>query len=462
MPTRLTGIAAVRAFLRFWRDPLDTTIRLQATHGPFVVIADPLPLIKIRKVFALAVGAAFNDEVLSNPGTWGTVIPGPWRGAASVKRLGEGIITLSGRKHAHYRRLLAPPLTRGSIYARGHDVARLVTEQVETWPSGEVVDLYARVRQLVRTLGIGMLFSDDRAHGYPIADQVDRTIERMMSLRVAACPINLPITSYGKMVRECEALERHVLDWADSVRGRPDHHNLLSIIVNSPDENGNPVSSESIVGHIPTLIATTYETCQNALTWTLILLAQHPRIARDLCEELDGKLAGSVPTPDKLEELPLLDAVVKESMRLFPPAPFLHRVAARDTTLAGHAVSKGLHVALCPLLTNRQLDLYRDPYRFWPQRWETISPTPFEYLVFGVGPHSCAGSWFGLSAVKTGLAIILARYRIALLPQAIDYKMRISLGPSGRVLAVLHRKDGAFTPAALRGGITRLVKLASA
>jgi cytochrome P450 len=463
-PARVTGVAAVRAYWRFVRDPLAAAIRTHATYGPFAIISDPLPLIKIRRIGALAVGAAFNREVLTNPGTWRTVTVSPFGwgpSGTSARRLSRGIISMNGRRHAHYRRLLAPPLTRESVEARGDHMTRLATEEVESWPLGEVIDLAARARRLVRNFGIGLLFGDDRERAYPITDMISRGVDSIWSLRVAACPINLPITPYGKMVRGADLLERRIFDWAVCMHGHPDPHNLLSIIVNSADENGNRASAEMVVGHMPTLIAATYETCQNALIWTLILLAQHPRVARDLCEELDGRLAGSAPSPDKIAELPLLDAVVKESMRLLPPVPTHVRLALHDTSLAGHAVPKGLLVVLSAFLTNREPDLYENPDRFSPERWETIAPTPFQYPVFGAGLHGCAGSWFGLSAVKVGLAAILARYRIALLSQAIDYKVRVNLSPSGQVLAVLHRQDRAFAPAALRGSLARLVHLAA-
>jgi cytochrome P450 len=423
-------------------------------------MTDPFPFIKIHRVDALAVGAAFNREVLTNPVTWRTVRITPGGGGpygTSVRRLSEGIIRMAGRAHAYYRHLLGRPLKQESIEARSDEMARLATEEVGSWPLDEVIDLVAYIRLLVRTFGVGLLFGDDRAHGYPIVDMISRGLDLTWSVRVAACPINLPFLPYGKMVREADLLEHRVLDWAERARGHPDPQNLLSILVNSPDENGNRVRSEAIVGQVPTMIAAAHETCQNALIWTLILLAQHPRVASDLCEELDNNLAGGSPTLHAIAKLPLLDAVIKESMRLLPPAPMQFRVAECDTSLDGHSVPKGLRVVLSAFLTNREPNLYKDPHRFWPTRWETIAPNAFEYPVFGAGPHSCLGSWFGLSMVKVGLAAILARYRVALLPQAIDYKVRIALSPSRQVLAMLHRRDSAFVPAALRGTLTNLV-----
>lgn len=462
-PVRLRGLAAGRTYLHFARDPLWAVVQTHAAHGPLVIISDPIPFVRLSRVDAMAVGATFNREVLSNPDAWRTVRVAPGGGGpygTSVRRLTGGIIRMRGRKHAHYRRLLAPLLTKASVEARGAQMTRLAAEEIASWPTGEAIDLAARVRLLVRNLGIGCLFSDDRIRGYPVADMVSNGLELTGSLR-AACPINLPITPYGRMVRGSDALERRLLDWADDVRGRSDRDDLFSVIVNSPDENGDPLTPNAIVGHMPTLIAATYETCQNASIWTLILLAQHPSVARALCEELQDTLAGAAPTLEKVAALPLLDAVIKESMRLLPPVPLLLRAAERETSLGGQTLPKGAHLVLSPFLTNRDPGLYPEPDRFLPRRWTSLHPTPFEYPVFGAGPHGCAGPWFGLSAVKVTLASILARYRFTLLPQRIDYTVKVTMRPRGPVQALLHRQDGAFTATALRGGLTKLIPLAA-
>jgi cytochrome P450 len=152
----------------------------------------------------------------------------------------------------------------------------------------------------------------------------------------------------------------------------------LSIVVNSPDENGDPVSIESIVRQTPTLFGAAHETCQNALIWTLLLLNQHPQIARDLYDELHGAGGGGLPAPQQLMQLPLLDSIVNESTRLLPPVPQQFRVAEHDTTLTGYPIAARTKVLLSPFLTNRAPDLYPNADRFVPGRWAGISPRPTE------------------------------------------------------------------------------------
>jgi cytochrome P450 len=453
----LNRSASVRWYFHFIRDPLRAMLRINAAHGPLV----QLPLgfaTSARKRLVIAIGASFNEDVLHDPATWRTVritAAGPKNSA--YRRLGMGIIRMTGRSHQHYRRLLLSPLHRKSIAEIGADMVRLAEREVETWPMDQVVDLSAYVKRLVRTLAIGLLFGDDRPRGYPIADLIGQFFDFNWSWKIAACPVNLPGVPYRRMLRVGERLEQRIVEWADCKRGQLNGRDLLSIVVNSPDEHGNPPSHDRIVGQTPTLFGAAYETCQNALTWTLILLEQHPQVARELHDELQG--AGAALTFDRLVQLPLLDGVVKESMRILPPVPQQFRVAQCDTTLAGHAMPKSTRVALSALITNRDPDLYPEPARFRPSRWQSIDPSAYEYLVFSAGPRGCPGYWFGLCAIKAALAAIFSRYRVALVSESrVDYKVRVALTPRNRIAAVLHRQDGGFAAAPIRGGIRDLVE----
>jgi cytochrome P450 len=414
-PVRLSGLAAGRYAWQFVRDPLAATRRLFEAHGPFVELSRLVP--GSRKVFVLTAGAAFNRAVLGSPAVWRTVsiAPGGPRHSA-MRRLSLGIIRMSGERHAHYRRLLLPPLRRHNVEAMSGTMSRLAEEEIGRLRPGQPIDLWAEVRRLMRSFAIGLLFGGDREQGYPVADMIGGLLQFNWSVGVAACPVNLPFTPYGRMLRQGETLERHILDWAGDKRGRLDPGDLLSVIVNSPEESGCPAHDATIVGHVPTLFGAAYETCQNLLVWTLVLLALHPAAAQALRDELRAALPGETPELAALERLPLLDAVVKESLRLLPPVPIQYRVALEDTALLGHPLPRGTRVLLSSFLTNRLPGLYPEPDRFRPERWAGIDPSPFENPVFSAGPRSCPGAPFGIGVVKMAVAVLLRRYRVTLPP----------------------------------------------
>jgi cytochrome P450 len=460
LPVHLPRLARARFLWESLRDPIDATQRNHATHGPFVIFPHALPFIRNAKLLVLTAGPAFNREVLSNPSIWrpiGIFPGGPRRSAA--RRLSAGLARMTGRRHAHYRRLLMPPLQKASVDAYTSKMIGLVGEEIATWPVGETIDLWSLVRRLMHTLGIGLLFGNDREQAYPIAEMITHVLALKWSPSVWACPIDLPVTPYGQLLRESEMLERCILEWAEQKRGHLNEGDLLSIIVNNPEEDGSPVRNETIVGQMPQLFGAAFETCQNVLIWTLVLLAQHPRIASNLLTELQTPFGGGTPTIENIGGLALLDAVLKESLRILPPVPMQMRVAQEGTSLAGYPVLKGTRVVLNAFLTNRLPERYSEPDCFRPERWASLNPTPFEYLVFSAGPRNCPGYWLGTAMMKVALATILTRYRIELAPGSrVDYRAWPALTPRGKVQAILRHQDGSFAAAPIGGNIIGLVQ----
>jgi cytochrome P450 len=457
---------SLRLLWRSVSDPLQATRDTHAAYGPFAVLRVP-GLAKLNRrfdlPFVIATGPRFNREVLTNPTVWRmvTIFRGGSRNTA-LKRLSNGLARMSGRQHAHYRRAFDRPLRKVNVDKMAGEMARVADEATAAWPVERAVDLKAICYPLMRTLPTDLIFGGDRGRALPIARDINLMLQREWTPHVIACPYNLPGTPAARLMRDAESLERCILDWADGVRGRPDEANLLSIVVNGADENGAPASDAAIVGHIPQLFSATFETCQTLMVSALMLLAQHPRVAGDLLDEVRGRFGGRAPAAGDLAGAPLLDAVIKETLRLLPPVPFMVRVATQDTTIAGYPVPQGGRVLLNPFLTNRMPDLYPDPDSFTPERWATINPTPFEYPAFGAGPRTCPGYAFAINALKIALATVIQRYRVSLVPNsAVRYWVRPLLNPAGEVRAVLHPQDGAFRAEPVSGNIHKLVRFAA-
>ena len=214
-----------------------------------------------------------------------------------------------------------------------------------------------------------------------------------------------------------------------------------------------------VVANLAMLAFASYGTSSTILTWTLFLLAQHPAIMGDLVDELsaagpveDMELAG-------LSSLPLLDAVLKEAMRLITPVPFLGFRAVRSCEIAGRQLDRGARVVISPHLTHRMTEIYDAPDRFRPHRWFEIKPTSYEYLPFSAGARRCPGSLFATMVLKTMLAVILSRYRVTVSRGArIDYTFAGIIVPKRGVPMQLERQDRAFTANPCTGSIFELVK----
>ena len=457
-PATLSGFSAAAWFVRFLRDPIQTIIQTRSKFGAFVQLPHPRLFSTPPRSFFVAIGADFNREVLRDPTVWRPVhvVPAGPRNSA-LRRIGEGLIYMKGRQHEHYRRLIVQPLLPKSVTAMGADFLRMAEANIDSWKMGTVIDLSAHIQKLLQKMAIGLLFGDDRVHGLPIADMIHTGVG--WSIMAAFCPVNVPGTPFARSMREAEVLESRIIEWANCKRGNLNEHDMLSLLANSSDENGHLTSDKIIVGHVPTLFGAAYETCQQALIWTLILLDQHPQIARDLYDELQDRSASVAMTFEQLIQLPLLTAVVNESMRILPPVPQQFRVALRATSLGNYPVPKESRVVLSSLLTNRDPDLYPEANHFKPERWATINPSSYEYSVFSAGPRGCPGYSFGTSVIKVVVATILKRYRVALVPNTrIDYKVRVTMAPRESVPAILNRQDAAFEANTISGTIRKLVQ----
>jgi len=450
-------LQTILCLFRFLHDPLACARDLFERHGRLVVI-EPVAGLPRPRVTIIAVGATYNRAILGNPQVWNTVHHvqrGP-QGSA-LYRMGGNVISMNGAPHDHYRKLVARPIASAGVTDMGDDIARLVADEVALWPLGQV-DLWQLAQQLVRSVAIALLLGGDQARGAQLAALFGDMLVLSNTAQARLCPFNVPGLTYARVLKQAEAVERCAHELAERKRGSTDRRDLLSLIVNAPDETGAAPAADAIAGHLPILFASTYETCQTVLLWTLVLLAQHPDVARDLVDEISGALAGDAVTLARVSNLPFLDAVVKESMRVLPAVPYQVRMATQPTGLGGYDVAAGSHALLSPFLTNRDPQVYDEPTRFRPRRWSHIDPTPFDYLAFSGGPRMCPGSWFGTAVVKVALAAILSRLRVSIVPDTrIDYTIAITMKPRNRLAATLHPRDGAWAAVPVKGRIRDLV-----
>jgi cytochrome P450 len=460
----VSGVGTLLFFARFLRDPLTAARKALKQRGPLIAYRSFLGIPRRDRTTIFAVGAEYNRAVLGDPGTWHTgSVPGGGPKGTALARIGsDHLVSLNGPRHAYYRRLISSPLRTASIDEMGDDIGELVAKAVAGWTPGEA-DLWPLAQDLMRSVAVALLFSGDQALGRELGDRVRHFCAESKSARVNINKAGFPGRAFSRLMQRAEEIERCALEMAAAKRGHAGGRDLVSLIVNSPDETGAPPTRDAIAGHIPILFASSYETCQTVLSWSLLLLAQHPEVASALAAEIGTALNGATPTLSRVRSLPLLNGVVKESLRLLPPVPYQVRISASPTTLGEHEVPPGTHVLISAFLTNRDDRVFAAPDRFLPERWLGINPSAFEYLSFSGGPRACPGFAFGTSIVKVALAAILSRFRFAMRPGAdIDYSVDITLVPKNGLPGILSEADGRWSAAPVRGRLLNLVDFGAA
>jgi cytochrome P450 len=455
-PRALPLVGGKVNLLHFFGNPFQVMRRLHATYGDVAALAQGDPS------FVFAFGPALNHQLLAQPelfinGT-GPLVRLP-KNTAAERLFTQNLAVMNGAHHKQQRRLMQPAFHRQQVHDYAAVMAALTQRMLDQWQPGATIDLLAEMQQLTQRIAISTLFGlDGEAELARVGELLRRAIASGTSPLALLVPINLPGLPFHRANRLMEQVEEYLRSVVSRKRAQPDATDVLAALVQVRDEDGARLNDEELIGHAFTLFVAGHETTSNALTWTLFLLHQHPRVAADLLDELEGALHGAAPSVEQLGRLPLLEGVVKESLRLLSPAQIGIRITSAPCELAGYALPRGANVVYSEFITHRLPDLYAEPERFKPQRWFTVQPSTYEYLPFSAGPHMCIGWAFAMQELKLVLAMLLQRYRLALAPNAMiapGVAMRPVRGMPVRVLV----QDRQFQPVPVRGSIHELVDL---
>jgi cytochrome P450 len=199
-----------------------------------------------------------------------------------------------------------------------------------------------------------------------------------------------------------------------------DPDDLLSMLLKAIDEeSGVQMSDRQLRDEMMTLFLAGHETTATALTWTWYLLSRHPEVEERLLGELHQVLRERAPTAADLPNLPYTEMVVREAIRLYPPAPGVAREPIEDVTIGGYDVPKGSLVTVNTYALQRDPRFFVAPEQFDPERfaggWEERIPR-YAYLPFGAGPRVCIGNGFAIMEARLVLATLAQRCRLSLEP----------------------------------------------
>ena len=224
-----------------------------------------------------------------------------------------------------------------------------------------------------------------------------------------------------------------------------DAGDLLSMLLAVRDEEtGEGMTDRQLRDEAMTVFLAGHETTANALSWTWHLLSGHLEVESRLQEELREVLAGRPPTVRDLPRLRYTDMVVKESMRLYPPAWAFGREALADCEIGGYHVPAGTQLIMSQWVMHRDPRYYEEPGKFRPERWEDGSAEglpKYAYFPFGGGPRLCIGQSFAKMEAVLLLATIARQFRIHCAPtERIVPQPSITLRPKNGMRIVFEKQ----------------------
>ncbi len=444
--------------LDFSDDPAACMRRLYTEHGEVAALEE----MGHRLVFVF--GPRFNRQVLSDTETFHSrffPVRGPRHSAQ--RRLTSGLLNMNGEDHKRHRRMVAAPFQRSSIAGYQDGIADLARRMVWEWKPGETRDMSREMNEYMLRVTSSLLFGFDE---HELAYEIGRATERWVTLNhevgMGAFVSDPEITeSYGSLLQNAETLEGLIRRMIELRRASPPGRDVLSLLLQARDENGHGMTNGELIGQAAVLFGAAHLTTAHTLTWALFLLSQHPRVAAELSAELRATLTEASPTLEELERLPLLNRVLKESMRVLSASAYSQRMVAEPVQLGPLMLQKGTMVIFSPFITHHLAELYPQPERFLPQRWETLTTVPYAYIPFASGPRLCLGSSLAMMTLKTTLPTILQRFRLSVVPAAtIDARVIATmLTPTSGMPMLISPAASHYTAAPVEGTVHDLVDL---
>jgi cytochrome P450 len=353
---------------------------------------------------------------------------GPVLRTMSRPLLGDGLLNSEGEQHRERRKLVAPAFAHQRVSKYAAVMSEHASAAQANWHDGERIDAAQAMMRL--TLGIvGRTLFDVDLLDHADTLGADITTLQTWVVRQMRLPFRLPQmrAPVAALARLNETIYRLIRERRASGLDKGD---LLSMLLLSQDEDtGLHLTDEQVRDEAMTLFVAGHETTAQAMAWSWYLLAQHPRHFERL----------------RHEGMAYALQVMKESMRLYPPAFVLARSALRDTSIGGFQVRRDEIVLIAPWLLHRDPRLFEDPLRFDPDRFlpEREAALPrFAYMPFGGGKRICIGNQFALMEGQIILSTIARHVSMALVSdRPIGLQPFITLRPKGGVNVVVRRSD---------------------
>ncbi len=391
---------------------------LQQTYGPVTAFRVPW-----RRFYFLNDPAAIKEVLVTQQHAFvkseGT--------RAMRELLGEGLVTSEEPLHRRMRRIVQPAFHRERVAG----YAQTMREYAERWrPPGGVFDMHAEMMELTLRIASKTLFGVDAGAQ---ADRVGAALHEVVTIfpdvlgPFGAIKRRLPVPPTLRFRRARRMLDEIVLDLiAQRRKSGEDRGDALSMLLASRDaDTGEGLNDAQVRDEVMTLFVAGHETTANALTWTWYLLAKHPAVRERLREDLAAD-----------SQAPYLDAVLNETLRLYPPAWILGRDALRELEIGGWRIRKGATVLVSQLVLHRSAEYFEEPLQFKPERWLQPPVLPqFAYFPFGGGSRKCLGDQFAWTEARIELARLVQQHRFDLASEApVEPDPIITLRPRGPML----------------------------
>lgn len=367
--------------------------------------------------------------------------------------VGQGLLTSEGELWKRQRKLISPSLTRKHIALYAAAMTQSAREYAAKVRADELRDVHADMAKVTLDIVLATLFGTgiERGHekvGHVIDDLMADFQEVIQSWR-RLFPEWVPFAARRRSLGNAKLLDAVVFDLVKKRRASGAlGDDLLSRLLAARDESDptRGMDDQQLRDELVTLFLAGHETTANALSWTLLLMAEHPEVDAKLSAEVQRVVGDRAATLEDVSALTYTDAVLKESMRIYPPAHIIGREATRELKLGRWTIPANASVLISPWALHHDRRFFDDPEAFRPERWldgSTANLPRHVYLPFGGGPRVCVGNHFAMMEAVLALAAIAQRVRFERVDrEAVGVQPAITLRPKGGITLRARLRNG--------------------
>lgn len=355
--------------------------------------------------------------------------------------LGNGLPLSDPPFWLRQRRIMQPSFARTRIAKMADVMNRISARNLDRLSNGQELLTHDLMLYIARETIVETMFSEQLESDLVDIDraltEIDRYVQRYMLLPFAV-PLWLPLPDNLRFRSAIKVFDKVVYGIIDKRhQGGQRRGDLLDALIDGRDEeSGERMSRQELRDEVINIFFAGHETTATALSWLTLVLTQHEVVWERVRSEVDAILMGRPPTYEDLSKLVYTNSVIRETLRLYPPAWMFARVSLADDALGGYAIPRGTAVMLSPFAMHRNPQYWPNPHRFDPDRF-SHDPSlglgagkNWAYLPFGGGPHMCIGNHFAMLEITIVLAQLVQRGRLrALRPQA----ARLRIGNTLRI-----------------------------
>jgi cytochrome P450 len=337
--------------------------------------------------------------------------------------LGNGLIINEGDDWMHQRRLIQPAFHRSRMADYAGIMVAFTQRLAAAWQVGQTVDILSEMKRLTLEIIAKVLFDADISSQAGVFGKALQIFLEEFAARTHSgilLPERIPTPGNLRLQKAVRRLDEIVYRMIQQRRTSGEaHDDLLTLLLEASDERGSRMSDQQLRDEVMNILLAGHETTALTLTWTWYLLAKYPEAEKRLFAEVDEVLGGRPPEISDIPNLPYTDWILKEALRLYPPAWCLTRVALHGCEIGGYVIPAGASLSVSQWVMHRDPRYFDDPDTFTPQRWENdlIKHLPaFVYFPFGGGPRQCLGYAFAMTEAVLIIAALASKFRFGLVP----------------------------------------------